>query len=69
MTRLTEVLRYMTNKSDFVVIDANSAFYDFDCRIHCLTKENIRALLDGKVLYTTVDFGKRGIALKLEDEE
>ena len=69
MTGLTEVLRYMTNKSDFVVIDANSVLYDFDCRIHCLTRKNIQALLDGKVLYTTVDFGKRGIALKLEDEE
>jgi hypothetical protein len=59
----------MEDKSDFIAIVANSAFYDFDCRVRRITKKDIQSLLDGKVLYTTVDFGKRGIALKLEDDE
>ena len=54
--------------SNFKVVEASTVIYDYDCRIRNITRKDIQALLDGKALYTTVDFGKRGIAIKLSDK-
>ena len=55
--------------SNFKVVEACTVDYDYDCRIRNVARKDIQALLDGKALYTTVDFGKRGIAIKLIEED